>query len=266
MDLVARDGAPAVPSLQAYDRDHIEALLGQLARLDQVVGASVPTTTRLGGGAVGITVPAERLVEVASVLRDGIGCEVLTCISGVDMVDHQEAIYHFRSCANNWLVQVRVQVPNDRPEVPSLVSVYASANWLEREVYDLSGVMFGGHPDLRRILLDDDFEGYPLRKSFRPSPSTLHDRATTQVDGPRAVSGERTRHQERIAVKRLGQGNDERLHPGMSTFGSEAVFLETGQGVGTDDNAMHGYTVDTDLLPAPATNPGGGASADEEQR
>ncbi len=51
--------------------------------------------------------------------------------------------------------------------------------------------------------------------------------------------------------KRLGQGNEERLHPGMSTFGSEAVFLDTGQGIGTDDNAMHGYTVDTDLLPAP---------------
>jgi NADH/F420H2 dehydrogenase subunit C len=260
VDLAPRQGAAAAPSLQAYDRDHIDALLTQLARLDQVAGGPIPTTTRLGGGAVGITVPAERLVEVARVLRDGLGFEVLTCVSGVDMVDHQEAIYHFRSCANNWLMQVRVNVSNERPEIPSLVGLYPSSNWLEREVYDLSGIIFTGHPDLRRILLDDDFEGYPLRKSFRPSPMTVHDRATTQVDGPRAVSGESTRRQERIALSRLGQGNEERLHPGMSTFGSEAIFLETGQGVGTDDNAMHGYTVDTDLLPAPAI------PSEEEQR
>jgi len=238
--------------MRADDRDHIDALLAQLGQLDALVGVAVPKTTRLGGGAVGVTVPAARLVDVARVLRDTLAFEVLTCVSGVDMVDHQEAIYHFRSLANNWLVQVRVQAPNDRPEVPSLVSLYASANWLEREVYDMSGITFAGHPDLRRILLDDDFEGYPMRRDFRPSPVTVHDRATTQVDGPRAVSGETTRHQERIAISRLGQGNLEHLHPGMSTFGDEAIFMQTGQGIGTDDNAMHGYTVDTDLSPAPA--------------
>jgi NADH/F420H2 dehydrogenase subunit C len=215
------------------------------------VGAAVPKT-RLGGGSVGVTVPPEQLVEVARLLRDNLGFELLTCVSGVDMVEHQEAIYHFRSLGRNWLLQVRVQTSNERPEIPSLVSLYASANWLEREVYDMNGIVFAGHPDLRRILLDDDFEGFPMLKSFRPTPLTVHDRATTQVDGPRAVSGEQTRNQERIALTRLGQGNQEHLHPGMSTFGSEAIFLETGQGIGTTDNAMHGYTVDTDLLPEPA--------------
>ncbi len=56
------------------------------------------------------------------------------------------------------------------------------------------------------------------------------------------------RNQERIVIKRLGQGNQERVHPGIATNGSEAVFLETGQGVGTDDNAMHGYVVDEQYL------------------
>jgi NADH/F420H2 dehydrogenase subunit C len=258
MDLVPGQARSSAPSLQAFDQDHLNRLLDQLAKVDEVVGAAVPKM-RLGGGSIGVTVPPDRLVEVARLLRDTLGFEMLTCVSGVDMVDHQEAIYHFRSINRNWLVQVRVQAPNERPEIPSLVGLFASANWLEREVYDMNGITFTGHPDLRRILLDDDFEGYPLLKAFRPTPLTVHDRATTQVDGPRAVSGEQTRNLERIALKRLGQGNQERLHPGMSTFGDEAVFLETGQGIGTTDNAMHGYTVDTDLLPEPAP------AAEEEQ-
>jgi NADH/F420H2 dehydrogenase subunit C len=248
---VPGQGGTPTPSLQAFDQDHINRLLDQLAQVDALVGAAVPKT-RLGGGSVGVTMPPEHLLEVARLLRDNLGFEMLTCVSGVDMVDHQEAIYHFRSLGRNWLLQVRVQTSNERPEIPSLVSLYASANWLEREVYDMNGIVFAGHPDLRRILLDDDFEGFPMLKSFRPTPLTVHDRATTQVDGPRAVSGEQTRNQERIALTRLGQGNQEHLHPGMSTFGSEAIFLETGQGIGTTDNAMHGYTVDTDLLPEPA--------------
>jgi NADH/F420H2 dehydrogenase subunit C len=247
--------APTAPSLRAYDHAHIDDLLHQLARIDEIVGTPVPKTTQLGGGAVGVSIPSERLVDAARALRDTLGFEMLTCISGVDMVDHQEVIYHFRAIGQNWLLQVRVQAPNERPEVPSLVGIYPSANWLEREVYDLNGITFLGHPDLRRILLDDDFEGFPLRKAFRQTPVTVHDRATTQVDGPRAVSGERTRYQERIALKRLGQGNEEHLHPGMSTFGDEAIFVATGQGIGTDANAMHGYTVNPALLPDAAGTP-----------
>ena len=263
MDLVPGQGTSSAPAPQAYARTHLEALLSQLTQVDRVVGATVPKM-RLDGGAIGLTIPAERLVDAAHVLRDALGFEMLTCVTGVDMVDHQEALYHFRSLANNWLVQVRVRTPNEHPEIPSLVAHYASANWLEREVYDMSGIVFSGHPDLRRILLDDDFEGHPLRRDFRPSPLTVHDRATTQVDGSRAVSGERTRHQERIALNRLGQGNREHLHPGMSTFGDEAIFVETGQGIGTTDNAMHGYTVNTALSPAPAPTPEAPAAPEEE--
>ena len=115
--------------------------------------------------------------------------------------------------------------------MPSLVSIYPSANWLERETYDLFGIIFEGHPDLRRILLDDDFFGYPLRKSFRPTPHTVHDPATTEVDAVSAVSRAPERNIETITYKHLGQGAQERLHPGKLTFGSAAVFKETGQGV-----------------------------------
>ena len=252
MDIAPRaTGAPAAPSLLAYDRDHINELLGALAQLDEQASQPVPKQ-RLNAGIVGIEIAPERVVEVGRFLRDTLGFEMLTSVSGVDMIEHVEAIYHIRSISHNWLLQMRVKTASDNPQIPSLVGVYPSANWLERETYDLFGIRFIGHPDLRRMFLEDDFEGHPLRKSFATTPAVVHDRATTQVDAIRAVSGEQQRKQERIVLKRLGQGMQERIHPGMTTFGNEAVFLETGQGVGTDANAMHGYTIDEQYLDPPA--------------
>jgi NADH:ubiquinone oxidoreductase subunit C len=135
------------------------------------------------------------------------------------MRDHLEVVYHLRSLSRNWLLQVKVKLEPEKPQVDSLVGVWTSANWLERETYDLFGMVFVGHPDLRRILLDDEFEGYPLLKSFHPTPMTVHDRATTQVTPAEALSGEAQRGVERVVSKRLGQGTQERLHPGTPTFG-----------------------------------------------
>ncbi|HEX6543042.1 MAG TPA: NADH-quinone oxidoreductase subunit C [Ktedonobacterales bacterium] len=255
MDIAPRAaGATGAPSLLAYDRDHINELLNALAQLDEQAGQPTPKR-RLNAGIVGIEIAPERLVATARFLRDSLGFEMLTSISGVDMIEHLEAAYHFRSISQNWLVQVRVKTSSDDPQIPSLVGLYTSANWLERETYDLFGIRFIGHPDLRRMLLDDEFEGHPLRKNFVTTPTVVHDRATTQVDAIRAVSGEQQRRQERVVLKRLGQGQQERIHPGMTTFGSEAVFLETGQGVGTDANAMHGYTIDEQYLEDPVMKP-----------
>ena len=254
MDIAPRaTGATGAPSLLAYDRDHINDLLTALAQLDEQAGKPVPKQ-RLNAGIVGIEIAPEWVVETGRFLHDTLGFEMLTSVSGVDMIEHLESIYHFRSISHNWLLQMRVKTPTNDSQIPSLVSVYPSANWLERETYDLYGIRFNGHPDLRRILLDDEFEGHPLLKSFTSTPAVVHDRATTQVDAVRAVSGEQQRNQERIVLKRLGQGQQERIHPGMTTFGNEAVFLETGQGVGTDANAMHGYTIDEQYLD-PASKP-----------
>jgi len=241
--------APPTPNLIAFDRDHLNDLVTQLGRLDEIAGQPVSKKI-MRGGLIVVDVSPANLLESARVLRDEIGFEMLTSVSGVDMVDHLESIYHFRSLQNNWLLQVRVALPSGAPNVVSMVGLYASANWLERETYDLFGISYLGHPDLRRILLDDDFEGYPLLKSFRSTPAVMHDRATTQAPPSAAIAGDREqiRNQERIVVKRLGQGNEERVHPGIATLGSEAVFLQTGQGVGTDDNAMHGYVLDEQYL------------------
>lgn len=241
MDLTARSSGSASPLL-AFDRDHINELLDRLAQLDDVVGEHVPAK-RMNAGVVGIEVPAEQLIAVVRELRDTLGFEMLSTVSAVDMVDHVESIYHLRSIGHNWVVQIRVKLPSEQPEVDSLVGLYSSANWLERECYDMVGIVYRGHPDLRRILLDDEFFGYPLRKSFHQTPMTVHDRATTQVDPVRALSGEQQRNVERVVPKRLGQGDQERLRPGVPTFGSNAFYLETGQGV-EPEQPEHGYSVD----------------------
>jgi NADH/F420H2 dehydrogenase subunit C len=218
MDITPRSsqlGASPARTPLAFQRDHIADLTRALHGLDGLVGHPV----LMGGGVVGIEVERANLVQVCRRLRDELGFEMLTSVSGVDMRDHLEVVYHLRSLSRNWLLQVKVALEPDKPQVDSLVGVWLSANWLERETYDLFGMTFVGHPDLRRILLDDEFEGYPLLKGFHPTPTTIHDRATTQVAPAEALSGEAQRGVERVVSKRLGQGTQERLHPGTPTFG-----------------------------------------------
>ncbi len=180
---------------------------------------------------MGIQLSPASLLTAARFLRDTLGFDMLTCVSGVDMIDHLDSIYHLRALSRNWLLQIRVSLPAEAPEVDSLVGLYPSANWLEREEYDLVGIVYVGHPDLRRIMLEDDFRGHSLLKSFRSTPNVVHDRATTQVSAEQALAGEQQRNLEIVVGKRLGQGNEERLHPGTPTFGDMAIYSRTGQGV-----------------------------------
>lgn len=217
MDLTpspARSAASAATPL-AFQRDHVAELTRALHPLGGLVGHPV----LMGGGGVDVEVERASLVAFCRTLRDELGFEMLTSVSGVDMHDHLESVYHLRSLSRNWLLQIRVKLDASRPEVDSLVGVWSSANWLERETYDLFGITYVGHPDLRRILLDDEFEGFPLLKSYHPTPMTVHDRATTQVSPQEALAGEQQRGVERVVSKRLGQGEQERLHPGTPTFG-----------------------------------------------
>jgi NADH-quinone oxidoreductase subunit C len=112
--------------------------------------------------------------------------EFLNCISGVDYLEpdpkkapkagfepHTEVVYHFSSFTHRHRLVVKMVLPRwkdnkpgELPEVPSVTGLWATADWHEREVYDLSGVNFLGHPDLRRILLSEDWEGHPLRKDY----------------------------------------------------------------------------------------------------
>ena len=135
-----------------------------------------------------IEVAPSGIVEVCRYLKTepDLSFELLNCISGVDYFEpdpkkaakaafqpHVEVVYHLSSVTKKHSLVLKVILPrwkNDQPgeppEVPSVSSVWPGANWHEREVYDLSGVYFTGHPDLRRILCPEDWEGYPLRKDY----------------------------------------------------------------------------------------------------
>jgi len=89
-----------------------------------------------------------------------------TCLDRFPMEPRFELNYHLVSIPKLVKVRLRVRLSGDDPVVDSLVPVWPGANWLEREIFDLFGIQFSGHPDLRRILLPDDWEGYPLRKDY----------------------------------------------------------------------------------------------------
>jgi NADH-quinone oxidoreductase subunit C len=117
-----------------------------------------------------VTVPAASIVSVMTKLRDDpqFLFEQLIDVCGVDYPDRPqrfEVVYALLSVSLNHRVRVKVATDEDTP-VPSVVGVYPSANWFERETWDLYGVFFSDHPDLRRILTDYGFDGHPLRKDF----------------------------------------------------------------------------------------------------
>jgi NADH/F420H2 dehydrogenase subunit C len=217
MDLVPR--STKLTSSTAGYRDQNAALARDLAPIAQITGkALVPRTMK--GDFLSLDIDSTNLVAVCRFLRDQLGFDLLSCISGVDMLDHLETVYHVRSIVRGQLLQIKVRLDHEKPELDSVVSVWPTANWLERETYDLFGIKFAGHPDLRRMLLDDDFEGYPLLKSFHQAPMTVKSPATTQVDPNTAVSGRnQQKGVEHVVMKKLGQGQQERLHPGTPTFG-----------------------------------------------
>ncbi len=115
-----------------------------------------------------IVVAPQAICNIALFLRDdeAMRFDSLSCLSGVDRKGTLEVVYHLASMALKHKMVLKVSVPTDRPEVPTIESVWKTANWHEREAYDLFGIMFTGHPDLRRILLPYDWEGYPLRKDY----------------------------------------------------------------------------------------------------
>ena len=125
---------------------------------------------KLALGELTIRVEAARIIEALTYLRDDPGCLFvnLTDLTGADYPDREkrfDVVYQLLSPKHNRRIRVKVETDEPSP-VPSAVAVFPAANWFEREVYDLYGVLFSGHPDLRRILTDYGFEGHPLRKDF----------------------------------------------------------------------------------------------------
>lgn len=126
-------------------------------------------------GELTLTVEAQHIVPALKLLRDDARCrfEVLIDICGVDYPAREkrfDVVYHLLSPRLNQRIRVKAETDESTP-VPSAVDVFSAANWFEREAYDMYGILFSGHPDLRRLLTDYGFQGYPLRKDF---PLTGH--------------------------------------------------------------------------------------------
>ena len=116
-----------------------------------------------------LIVPAEHLAELARYLKEEPTLDFVynMVITAADWIERVDVIYYFMSYQHQHIVALKVQLPNDALRVESLAPIWTSANWFEREVYDLFGVEFTGHPDLRRIMMPSDWEGHPLRKSYK---------------------------------------------------------------------------------------------------
>jgi len=147
--------------------DHGSAPLRRL--LETLPDAVRDTHARLGDATASVD-PA-RIQEVLRFLRDDPDCEfeMLTDLTAVDYLGEAprfEVVYHLYSVAKNHRLRVKARVPERPCEIDTAVDVWPSADWMEREVWDLYGIRFRGHPDLRRILLYEAFEGHPLRKDY----------------------------------------------------------------------------------------------------
>ena len=137
------------------------------------IGAKRPDTVQsstVTHGELTLTVPLAQLEGLVEFLKSDPACRFTTLVD-ITAIDHPERaarfdmVYHFLSMYKNHRIRLKVAVRAD-DMVPSIHSIHPSANWFEREVFDMFGILFSGHPDLRRILTDYGFRGHPLRKDF----------------------------------------------------------------------------------------------------
>ncbi|MCJ9672923.1 MULTISPECIES: NADH-quinone oxidoreductase subunit C [unclassified Neorhizobium] len=144
--------------------------LNELSTYIREARASLVADAQIAYGELTLTATAENLLPLLTFLRDDVQCGFISFIDicGVDYPAREkrfDVVYHLLSPRQNQRIRVKVATAEDEP-VPSACPVYPGADWFEREAWDLYGILFTGHPDLRRILTDYGFEGHPLRKDF----------------------------------------------------------------------------------------------------
>ncbi|UII28944.1 NADH-quinone oxidoreductase subunit C [Fulvivirga maritima] len=143
-----------------------------IAKLREVCGEEVIVDVNEEASPKMITIKPENLLQVSETLykNESLFFDMLSCITGVDNgpeANTMEVVYNFYSIPFEHALMLKVILPRENPVVSSLVSIWKTADWHERETYDLLGIHFGGHPDLRRLLMPADWEGHPLRKDYK---------------------------------------------------------------------------------------------------
>jgi NADH-quinone oxidoreductase subunit C len=109
----------------------------------------------------------KNLIKLLKRLKQKHGFNYLANLTAVDYQDHFEVVYHIHSVPDNRKIMVKCSISREKAQLPSAVSLWPAADWQEREIYDLMGIKFTGHPNLVRILLPEDFTGHPLRKDYQ---------------------------------------------------------------------------------------------------
>ena len=141
-----------------------------LAKLDSNFKDSIVATNEFHGD-LSVTVRKDDIVQISRYLRDdeGLQFDSIRDVVGIDMYrpeNRYEVVYNLYSLKNNYRLFLKVLVDQQDLRIPTVVGVWPGANWLEREAFDMFGIVFEGHPDLRRIYMPEEFEYYPLRKDF----------------------------------------------------------------------------------------------------
>ena len=131
--------------------------------------ADLVTNGKLEFGELTLEIAPANILEALTRAKNSLGFNRLSTVTGVDRFPAEpryEVVYHVQSMATKERIRFKARVPGDNPEIESACPVYRAANWYEREVFDFFGVRFLNHPDLKRIMMPDEFEGHPLRKDF----------------------------------------------------------------------------------------------------
>ena len=146
-----------------------EALNELSAHIGEIAGGLI-AGSEIRYGELTLATDAARLIDLITLLRDDVQCEFVSFIDlcGVDYprrANRFDVVYHLLSPRQNLRVRIKLETDEATP-VPSIIEIFPGAGWFEREAWDMYGILFSGHPDLRRILTDYGFEGHPLRKDF----------------------------------------------------------------------------------------------------
>lgn len=113
------------------------------------------------------SVKKDKFIELVKEFKETYNFNFLVDITAVEYDNYFQAVYHFMNLDEKKIIRIKVDLEKDKPSLPSLTSLFKAADLQEREVFDLMGIAYEGHPNLKRVLCPDDFEGHPLRKNFK---------------------------------------------------------------------------------------------------
>ena len=158
-----------------------EALMQQVKDLASKVHGEVEESF----GVLVLKVKAAYIIETLTAAKKftEVPCDFLHDLCGMDLVDHFEVVYQLSSFRGTQLLRVKALLDRENPVVDSVTKLWQGANYLERKAYDMFGIIFNGHPNLKRIYMWDDFEGYPLRKDYVTEPIEVRNITRQRIEG-----------------------------------------------------------------------------------